>query len=108
MKLAKEQARLDAQQAGQVEGDDAPRGRGKDSKKKGSSKAAKNNVDSLTLDDFADWLASLYPHQLYVRDVKNDPDMPRTRNILKARQIGMTYYFAGEALEDAVLTGGNQ
>ena len=32
----------------------------------------------------------------------------RTRNILKSRQIGATYYFSGEALEDAILTGDNQ
>ncbi len=110
VKLAKEQARLEAQRAEAALPDEAPRerGRGKDNKKKGSRKAAKNNVDDLGPEDFADWLASLYPHQLYVRDVKNDPAMPRTRNILKSRQIGMTYYFAGEALEDAVLTGGNQ
>ncbi len=110
VKLAKEQARLEAQRAGAAAPDEAPRerGHGKDNKKKGSRKAAKNNVDDLGPEDFTDWLASLYPHQLHVRTVKNDPDMPRTRNILKARQIGMTYYFAGEALEDAVLTGGNQ
>ncbi len=32
----------------------------------------------------------------------------RIRNILKSRQIGATYYFSGEALEDAILTGDNQ
>lgn len=32
----------------------------------------------------------------------------RIRNILKSRQIGATYYFAGEALEQAILTGDNQ
>ncbi|MDF3821700.1 terminase family protein [Leptospira sp. 96542] len=32
----------------------------------------------------------------------------RTRMILKSRQIGATWYFAREALLDAVLTGGNQ
>ncbi|NAW86631.1 terminase large subunit domain-containing protein, partial [Photobacterium halotolerans] len=30
------------------------------------------------------------------------------RNILKSRQIGATYYFAAEALENAILTGDNQ
>lgn len=34
--------------------------------------------------------------------------MPRTRAILKSRQIGATWYFAAEAFEDAVLTGDNQ
>ncbi len=32
----------------------------------------------------------------------------RTRNILKSRQIGATWYFAREALDDAVGTGRNQ
>lgn len=32
----------------------------------------------------------------------------RTRNILKSRQIGMTFYFAREAFVDALLTGDNQ
>ncbi|MDR1853489.1 MAG: terminase family protein [Azoarcus sp.] len=32
----------------------------------------------------------------------------RTRNILKSRQIGATWYFAREALLDALLTGRNQ
>lgn len=32
----------------------------------------------------------------------------RIRNILKSRQIGATYYFAGEAFEQATLTGDPQ
>lgn len=32
----------------------------------------------------------------------------RTRNILKSRQIGATWYFAREALDDALATGRNQ
>ncbi len=32
----------------------------------------------------------------------------RTRNILKSRQIGATFYFAREALDDALQTGRNQ
>lgn len=83
------------------------RQRGESKSKKGGKKT-KNWVNDLGPEDFEGWLASLFPHQLYVREVKNDPTIPRTRNILKSRQIGMTYYFAGEALEDAILTGGNQ
>ena len=30
------------------------------------------------------------------------------RNILKSRQIGATYYFSFEALEDAIFSGDNQ
>ncbi|GJC03928.1 hypothetical protein KAM385_09570 [Aeromonas hydrophila] len=86
---------------------DGRRQRGESKPKKGGKKT-KNWVNDLGPEDFEGWLASLFPHQLYVREVKNDPAIPRTRNILKSRQIGMTYYFAGEALEDAILTGGNQ
>ncbi|PHS82297.1 terminase, partial [Aeromonas dhakensis] len=86
---------------------DGRRQRGEIKPKKGGKKT-KNWVNDLGPEDFEGWLASLFPHQLYVREVKNDPAIPRTRNILKSRQIGMTYYFAGEALEDAILTGGNQ
>ncbi|EIW8657804.1 TPA: terminase family protein, partial [Klebsiella pneumoniae subsp. pneumoniae] len=32
----------------------------------------------------------------------------RIRNVLKSRQIGATYYFAREALMDALMTGRNQ
>ncbi|MFQ2478944.1 terminase large subunit domain-containing protein [Aeromonas caviae] len=71
-------------------------------------KKAKNEIGHLTEADFTEWLSTLFGYQLRVREAKNDPALPRTRNILKSRQIGMTYYFAGEALEDAVLTGGNQ
>ncbi|MFM5618304.1 terminase, partial [Aeromonas veronii] len=87
-----------------------PRGRGGlDGGRKGKGgKKGKNEVSHLTADDFAEWLGTLFGYQLRCREAKNDPALPRTRNILKSRQIGMTYYFAGEALEDAVLTGGNQ
>ncbi|HEA3200093.1 TPA: terminase family protein [Aeromonas veronii] len=91
-------------EAGEGEG---RRQRGESKPKKGGKKT-KNWVNDLGPEDFEGWLASLFPHQLYVREVKNDPAIPRTRNILKSRQIGITYYFAGEALEDAILTGGNQ
>ncbi|MCX4043035.1 terminase family protein, partial [Aeromonas hydrophila] len=94
----------EASEVGEHEG---RRQRGESKPKKGGKKT-KNWVNDLGPEDFEEWLASLFPHQLYVREVKNDPTIPRTRNILKSRQIGMTYYFAGEALEDAILTGGNQ
>lgn len=94
-------------ETGEVGEREGRRQRGESKPKKGGKKT-KNWVNDLGPEDFEGWLASLFPHQLYVREVKNDPAIPRTRNILKSRQIGMTYYFAGEALEDAILTGGNQ
>ncbi|MFQ2249004.1 terminase large subunit domain-containing protein [Aeromonas dhakensis] len=71
-------------------------------------KKGKNEIGHLTEADFTEWLGTLFGYQLRCREAKNDPALPRTRNILKSRQIGMTYYFAGEALEDAILNGGNQ
>ncbi|MNF73355.1 putative ATPase subunit of terminase (gpP-like) [compost metagenome] len=85
------------------------RGRGgQDGGSRKGGKKGKNEVGHLTEADFTEWLGTLFGYQLRCREAKNDPALPRTRNILKSRQIGMTYYFAGEALEDAVLTGGNQ
>lgn len=111
VKLAeREQALKARRQAAPAEETDEGEGRRQrgESKPKKGGKKTKNWVNDLGPEDFEGWLASLFPHQLYVRKVKNDPAIPRTRNILKSRQIGMTYYFAGEALEDAILTGGNQ
>lgn len=48
--------------------------------------------------------SQLFGYQLTWRDSSN----LRTRMILKSRQIGATYYFAFEALLDAVETGRNQ
>ena len=94
----------------QQSGDNAqPAGNKKNSKrqakdKKPSKKKGKNNTDHLTGDDFSEWHDSLFKYQMKMRNnIKQ-----RIRNILKSRQIGATYYFAGEALEDAILTGDNQ
>ena len=50
------------------------------------------------------FLDSLFDYQKEWWNSRNS----RTRAILKSRQIGATWYFAREALMDAVLTGGNQ
>ncbi|PMN68402.1 terminase large subunit domain-containing protein [Enterovibrio norvegicus] len=75
---------------------------GDDKPKKG--KKQKNDVSEITEDDFADLHASFFKYQLTMRENLHQ----RTRNILKSRQIGATFYFACEALEDAILTGDNQ
>lgn len=84
------------------------RGSGKSSGKGGNGKSRgrkkKNNVDDLTADDFAPWHNSLYAFQKVMRENLHQ----RIRNILKSRQIGATYYFSGEAFEDAVLNGDDQ
>ena len=50
------------------------------------------------------FLDGLYDYQLRWWEAKDQ----RTRMILKSRQIGATYYFAFEALIDAIETGRNQ
>ncbi len=64
----------------------------------------KNSIEHLTEDDFRGWHESLFEYQ---HEMRNNIKQ-RIRNILKSRQIGATYYFSGEALEDAILTGDNQ
>ncbi len=77
------------------------RGGGSGNRKKSRKK---NNIDHLTAEDFKGWHESLFEYQHTMRNnIKQ-----RIRNILKSRQIGATYYFSGEALEDAILTGDNQ
>lgn len=71
-------------------------------------KKNKNDISHLKEDDFKIWIDSLFEYQRLMRNVKNDPKMPRTRNVLKSRQVGFTYGCAGEAFEDAILTGRNQ
>lgn len=68
-------------------------------KRKGRRK--KNDVSHLTADDFATWHDSLFAYQKVMHGNLHQ----RIRNILKSRQIGATYYFAGEAFEQATLTG---
>lgn len=63
-----------------------------------------NDISELTAESFTPFLDNLFKYQLHLRDNK----FRRVRNLLKARQIGATYYFAFEAFEDAVLTGDNQ
>lgn len=78
-------------------------------RKKHQGKSGKNDISHLTQEDFdkvADLL--LFGYQQVWRKVKGDKKLNRRRFILKSRQIGATFYFAFEALEDAVLTGDNQ
>lgn len=67
-------------------------------------KKGKNNISELSEENFKSWHDSLFEYQLTMRDNLHQ----RIRNILKSRQIGATYYFSGEALENAILTGDNQ
>ncbi len=84
------------------------RERGKrDGKKR--EKKVKNDVSELTEVDFLDkFISKMYGYQKELFAAKQNPLTARIRNILKSRQVGLTYYFAGEAFMDAVLTGDNQ
>lgn len=92
--------------------DDAPRERGpykKDKNQHRREKGAKNDISGITpemLDAVREKL--FYRYQKLWYEKKNDPETRRNRFILKSRQIGATYYFAFEALDDAIRTGDNQ
>lgn len=71
---------------------------------KSSGRKKKNDVSHLTPEDFASWYDSLFEYQKTMHENLHQ----RIRNILKSRQVGATYYFSGEAFENAVLTGDPQ
>ena len=77
---------------------EAPRGAGKEGKRK----------NTLTQDQIAAleraFLDSLYGYQLTWYENRHE----RTRMIIKSRQIGATWYFAREAIVDALKTGRNK
>ena len=80
-----------------------------DSSGKKREKKAKNDISGLTEVDFLDkFISKMYGYQKELFAAKQNPLTCRIRNILKSRQVGLTYYFAGEAFMDAVLTGDNQ
>lgn len=100
---AERKAHADTGSAGTVTNDGTKTGHKGDSedgnKRKGRRK--KNDVSHLTAEDFATWHNSLFAYQKVMHGQLHQ----RIRNILKSRQIGATYYFAGEAFEQATLTG---
>ncbi len=101
VKLLKAHADAKAKAERHLSSGSSPKSDG-DSSKQRSRK--KNSIEHLTEDDFKGWHESLFEYQHTMRNnIKQ-----RIRNILKSRQIGATYYFSGEALEDAILTGDNQ
>lgn len=73
-------------------------------KRGGKKPRKKNDISEISEGDFAELMDTLFAYQLTMLANKHQ----RIRNILKSRQIGATYYFAIEALQDAVLTGDNQ
>nr|WP_313403205.1 terminase family protein [Pseudomonas sp.] len=72
-------------------------------------KKLKNDISELTEADFLEQFTSkMFGYQQELFAAKRNPLTARIRNVLKSRQIGLTYYFAAEAFMDAVLTGDNQ
>lgn len=116
-RLAKQCAKPQAPQQGSAEeGDQEPeqsrRQRGdrrKGEGRKAKVTPAKNDVSGITEADFLEkFISKMFGYQKELYAAKLNPLTARIRNVLKSRQIGATYYFAGEALMDAVLTGDNQ
>lgn len=72
---------------------------------KGKKKSTvKNDISHVTDEMFEPFLNTLFDYQLTARNNIHHA----VRMILKSRQIGATYYFAFEALEQAIKTGDNQ
>ncbi|HIE1218854.1 terminase large subunit domain-containing protein [Serratia sp. IR-2025] len=77
---------------------------GQDGGKK-KRKYRKNDISALTQEDFEAFADEhLFGYQKHLRLNITQ----QIRNILKSRQIGATWYFAFEALENAVMTGDPQ
>ncbi len=73
------------------------------------SNKVKNDVSHITkevLDEFRE--KTFFAYQKEIHDHKCNDELNEFRFYLKSRQIGLTYYFAYEAFEDAVLNGDNQ
>lgn len=110
VKLKKQRADLEKKQAAANQPNSNSSGNkrgGSDSSDNGNKKRGrkkKNDVSHLTAEDFASWYDSLFEYQKTMHENLHQ----RIRDILKSRQIGATYYFAGEAFENAVLTGDPQ
>lgn len=72
---------------------------------KSKKKTVKNDISHVTDEMFEPFLASLFGYQ---HTLRNQIDGQKVRMLLKSRQIGATYYFAFEGLEQAIKTGDNQ
>ncbi len=83
---------------------------GGDGKKRGRKpNKVKNDISHITkevLDEFREKTFFEYQKEIHAHKCNNE--LNAFRFYLKSRQIGLTYYFAYEAFEDAVLNGDNQ
>lgn len=87
-----------------------PSGRSEGEQKRGRKpNKVKNDVSHITkevLDEFRE--KTFFTYQKEIHAHKCNSELNEFRFYLKSRQIGLTYYFAYEAFEDAVLNGDNQ
>ncbi|MEL7290423.1 MAG: terminase family protein [Pseudomonadota bacterium] len=69
----------------------------------------KNDVSHITEEVLTEFREkTFFDYQQEIHAHKCNSDINEFRFYLKSRQIGLTYYFAYEAFEDAVLNGDNQ
>lgn len=85
-------------------------GKAKDGSNRGRvSNKLKNDISEITEEKLTAFREEkFFRYQKKIHETKNNPVLNWIRFYLKSRQIGLTYYFAFEALEDAILTGDNQ
>ena len=82
-------------------GNGAPRGR--------PNNKVKNDISGITAEMLAEFREkTFFQYQKDIREHKCNDSINEFRFYLKSRQIGLTYYFAFEAFEDAILNGDNQ
>jgi uncharacterized protein YjcR len=93
-------ARVERYQVTGKESDLNPARKGKKGKKEPKNALTEDQIQALR----ADFLGSLFEYQRVWWENRDQ----RTRNILKSRQIGATWYFAREAFVNALETGDNQ
>ncbi|PJC85303.1 terminase [Vibrio sp. HA2012] len=82
---------------------------GEEKKRGRKPNKVKNDISHITkevLDEFRE--KTFFEYQKEIHGHKCNDDLNEFRFYLKSRQIGLTYYFAYEAFEDAVLNGDNQ
>ncbi|MEC4729006.1 terminase family protein [Shewanella sp. D64] len=73
------------------------------------SNKVKNDISGITAEMLAEFREkTFFGYQNAIHSHKCNDDINEFRFYLKSRQIGLTYYFAFEAFEDAILSGDNQ
>jgi len=104
-RLMRIRERLNHEQEKKNSGADHAAEAASDGKKKRGRKPGKNDFTAVDPDELmTKFRDGLFEYQLALWDAREE----RTRNVLKSRQIGLTFYFAREAFVDAILSGRNK